>query len=330
MIRKFLLIAFAATLVLTGMFAFTRPSSVEIFNALMLHDRGAVRAAADVAYGDGGKRKLDIYAPDNSGNGAHSAWDGGAPVLVHFYGGGWNSGTRKGYGFLAKAFAARGIVTVIPDYRPHPEGRYPGFLEDSAAVVAWVQQNIARFGGDPSRIFLSGHSAGAYNAAMLAMDPRWLQGAGVDRANIAGWLGLAGPYDFLPLDVETSIRTFSHVADLPSTQPINHASEGDPPAFIANGFDDTIVGKHHVERLAAKFETLGVPHTPRIYEGVEHFWIMLSIARPLRFRLNVLEEMVAFVTRWSGASTTLDRTVSADTDGRIRTSKDSGARHPAL
>jgi acetyl esterase/lipase len=269
------------------MFALARPSAVEIFNALMLHDRGAHRAAEAIAYGPDGKQTLDVYVPDDAAK--------GAPVLIHFYGGGWNSGTRKGYGFLGKAFASRGIITVIPDYRPHPEGRYPGFLEDSAAAVAWVQENIADFGGDPSRIFLSGHSAGGYNAAMLALDPRWLDAAGADRRNIAGWLGLAGPYDFLPLDVEASIRTFSHVEDLPSTQPINHASESDPPAFIANGYDDTIVGKHHVERLGAKLNALGVPHTPRIYEGIEHFWIMLSIARPLRWKLPVLDEMVGFI-----------------------------------
>lgn len=266
---------------------FTRPSSIELFNAVMLHDRGALRVAADVAYGGGEKRKLDVYVP------AGTVED--APVLVYFYGGGWNSGTRKGYEFLGRAFASRGIVTVIPDYRPHPEGRYPGFLEDSAAAVAWVQDQIGDYGGDPSRIFLAGHSAGAYNAAMLAMDNRWLQGAGAAREAIAGWLGLAGPYDFLPLDVEASIRTFSHVNDLPSTQPINHASEGDPPAFIANGYDDTIVGKHHVERLSAKFGPLGIQHTPRIYDGIEHFWIMLSIARPLRWRLGVFNEMVGFI-----------------------------------
>ena len=287
MVRPVLFIALAAVVVLTGMVTFVRPSLIEIFNAAMLHDRGAQRVAADIAYGAGDKRRLEIYAP------AGATED--APVLVYFYGGGWNSGTRKGYAFLGRAFASRGIVTVIPDYRPHPEGRYPGFLEDSAAAVAWVQESIADYGGDPSRIFLAGHSAGAYNAAMLAMDRRWLQGAGAAREAIAGWLGLAGPYDFLPLDVEASIRTFSHVTDLPSTQPINHASEGDPPAFIANGHDDTIVGKHHVERLSARFGPLGVGHTPRIYEGIEHFWIMLSIARPLRWRLGVFNEMVRFI-----------------------------------
>jgi acetyl esterase/lipase len=132
MARFLFLIGLVGLFVGLGMVAFARPSLVEIFNALMLHDRGASRAAEAVSYGPAAQQALDVYVPDDAPE--------NAPVLVHFYGGGWNSGTRKGYGFLGKAFASRGIITVIPDYRPHPEGRYPGFLEDSAAAVAWVQE----------------------------------------------------------------------------------------------------------------------------------------------------------------------------------------------
>src|SRR3546814_8631076 len=98
---------------------------------------------------------------------------------------------------LGRAFAAQGFVVAVPDYRLVPKVRFPAFVEDSAAAVKWVRAHIARFGGDPDRIVLAGHSAGAYNAAMLAVDPQWL---GPDRAAVKGWATLAGPYEFLPLD----------------------------------------------------------------------------------------------------------------------------------
>jgi poly(3-hydroxybutyrate) depolymerase len=129
----------------------------------------ASRATSGVAYGPLPRQRLDIYAPPDADR---------APVVVFFYGGSWRSGDRADYRFAGDALASRGIVAVIADYRLYPEARYPTFLQDAAQVVAWTQQHIGGYGGDPGRVFVAGHSAGGYIAAMLALDPRWLHRAG--------------------------------------------------------------------------------------------------------------------------------------------------------
>lgn len=83
------------------------------------------------------------------------------PVLVFFYGGGWANGERTEYSYAARPFVEAGYIVVLPDYRKVPEVRFPGFVEDSANAVKWVQANIAKYGGDPARVSVSGHSAGA-------------------------------------------------------------------------------------------------------------------------------------------------------------------------
>ncbi len=242
----------------------------------------------DRAYGDGARQRLDVFLPKDREAAP-------APILIHFHGGGWNSGSKAGYAFIGKTFAARGLVTVLPNFGLHPEAAYPRFLEDCAAAVACVREQAGAFGADQDRIFLSGHSAGGYNAAMLALDDRWLKRVGVPKSSLAGWIGLAGPYDFLPLDVEDSIRTFSHVDDLPATQPINYVGDTSPPGFFANGAPDTLVGKYHVEHMAAAYEKLGLGHTAKIYPNMNHYWIMLSLARPFRSRFPVYRDMVDFI-----------------------------------
>ena len=163
-------------------------SPLRAFNAVAPRPLN-VRRTSDVAYGPLPRQRLDIYRPSGIG-----PW----PLLVFFYGGGWEDGSRKEYAFAGRAYAARGFLTMVPDYRVTADAPYPAFLQDCARAVAWAQTHGAAYGADPDRAVLAGHSAGAYNAAMLAMDGRWLAEAGATRP-IRGWAGLSGPYDFLPL-----------------------------------------------------------------------------------------------------------------------------------
>lgn len=245
----------------------------------------ARRAGAGVAYGDHPRQRMDIYQPRQA--------DGASPVCVFFYGGNWDSGRRQDYGWVGQALAARGFLAVIPDYRLVPEVRYPAFVEDGAAAVARARALAADLGGDPQRVAVSGHSAGAYIAAMTALDPRWLQAAGAPP--VQAFAGLSGPYDFHPFDVGASQRAFAGAANPRATQPVNLALDQPPPAFLAHGADDRLVGVHNSRNLARRLEAAGGEVTFRLYEGLDHKDTVLALSRPFRGKASVLDDMTAFL-----------------------------------
>ena len=272
---------FAAPLLL----ALASCSPLHTFNALVPKDGAAALVAKDQAFAPGPRRKLDLYAPKR-----RSA-DARLPVIVFFYGGSWSSGDKKGYGFAGRALAAQGFLVAIPDYRLVPEVRFPGFIEDGAAAVRWVRVNAARFGGDPDRIVLAGHSAGAYNAAMLSFDPRWL---GLDRSAVRGFAGLAGPYDFLPLDGPVTRAAFGQAPDLAATQPVNFAGAGDPPALLLVAGEDSLVGPRNSEALSAALKKGGVAVETKVYPGIGHIGMVTALSTLLRGKAPVARDVGAF------------------------------------
>ncbi len=257
-------------------------SPLRTFNAVVPKDGGVRLVARDAAFGPDPRQRLDVYAPRGAG--------GALPVIVFFYGGSWNSGTKRGYAFVGRALAAQGFVVAVPDYRLVPQVRFPAFLQDNAAAVRWVRVHAAELGGDPDRVVLAGHSAGAYNAAMLALDPRWL---GADRRYVRGWIGLAGPYDFT-LDGPVTRATFGDAPDPRLTQPVTFAGAGDPPALLATGDKDTLVQPRNSDALAARLESAGVRAERRRYPGVGHVGLLTAVAKPFRGRAPVLADMAAF------------------------------------
>lgn len=259
-------------------------SPLRTFNALMPKDSGTRLMVRDAAYGPDPRQRLDIYAPSRRAGER-------LPVIVFFYGGSWNSGLREGYGFVGRALAARGFLVAIPDYRLVPQVRYPAFLEDGAMAVRWLRAHVRDLGGDPDRLVLAGHSAGAYNAAMLALDPRWL---GEERQAVRGLIGLAGPYDFLPFDVAATRDAFGAVADPVETQPVRYAGAGAPPALLATGVTDRLVRTANSDSLAERLRAAGVAVERKRYAGVGHIGIVTAIAVPLRGRAPVLEDMARF------------------------------------
>jgi acetyl esterase/lipase len=262
-------------------------SPLKTFNALVPKDAGAAVVARDQAFAPGERGRIDLYAPKRAGSGR-------LPVIVFFYGGSWNSGTKEGYGFVGRALAAQGFLVAIPDYRLVPEVRFPGFLEDGAAAVRWVRANAARFGGDGERIVLVGHSAGAYNAAMLSLDPQWL---GKDRQAVKGFAGLAGPYDFLPLDGPVTRAAFGQASDLRATQPVNFASAGDPPTLLLVAGKDNLVGPQNAIRLAAALSRAGVPVETRTYPDVGHAGLVTAFSTLLRGKAPVVRNVADFARR---------------------------------
>jgi acetyl esterase/lipase len=215
---------------------------------------------------------------------------------VFFYGGSWNRGRRADYRFVGRALASRGIVVVIPDYRVYPQVRYPDFLRDGARAVAWTRREIGAHGGDPGRLFVAGHSAGAYNAAMLALDPRWLGEAGLSPAALAGLIGLAGPYDFLPIENRAVQPVFHHPATPPDSQPVRHARGFAKPVFLGTAASDPLVDPtRNTAQLARLLREAGTPVVERVYERANHATLVAAFAAPLRWVAPVLDDVASFV-----------------------------------
>jgi acetyl esterase/lipase len=266
---------------------------LQVFDALAPRDAEGVRVASDIPYGSHPRQRLDVYAL--------AGRVPGAPVLVFFYGGSWKNGSKGDYEFAGAALAAQGFVAVLPDYRLYPEIRFPSFLDDGAGAVRWARDNAATYGGDPGRIVLAGHSAGAYNAAMLALDGRYLARAGLGRGTVRAFAGLSGPYDFLPLDPGTAQEVFGDAPNLAATQPVSFAGRGSPPAFLATGDADDTVRPRNTTSLAAKLRRAGVAVEERMYPGLSHADTLLALSVPFRGKAPVLAETTAFLRAQTGS-----------------------------
>ncbi|PYC20925.1 esterase [Pseudomonas jessenii] len=268
------------------MLALSACSPVKVLNALTPSQTYA--KTTGIAYGDDPRQKLDVYVP------RHAL--AGAPVVVFFYGGSWNSGSRDDYTFVGEALASRGIVAVVADYRLYPQVRYPLFLEDSARAVAWTRTHIREFSGNAQRMYLMGHSSGGYNAAMLALDANLLGAVGMSPKDLRGWIGLAGPYDFLPIENPDVRPVFFWPLSPPQSQPINHVSRGAPPALlIAASRDDLVDPARNTAGLARKMREVGVSVQDLYYSRPSHITLVATLSRPLRGLAPVLDQVVGFI-----------------------------------
>lgn len=263
-------------------------SGPDVLNAFAPDD--GYRVVSDLQYRPGARGKLDLYIPD--------AANSTTPTIVFFYGGSWQTGSKDDYLFVGEAFASRGYVAAIPDYRLFPEIRYPAFLEDAAAAVAWLKANAARIGANGGPIYLVGHSAGGYIAAMLTLDPRWLAQAGDSACStISATVGLAGPYDFLPLTDEALKEIFGPEPERPRTQPINHVDGAEPPMLLISGRDDVTVRPGNSHRLAARIRSRSGSVEERYYDDIGHLALVASLAQPLRGLAPTLDDVDRFLRR---------------------------------
>lgn len=248
---------------------------------------GAYDGRTDIPYGKLERQRLDVYLPQ----GVSSP----RAILVFFYGGGWRSGSRQGYRFVAEALTRQGFAVVIPDYRLHPEVSFPTFLEDGAAAIAWVQAHRGELAPASTPLFLMGHSAGAYITVMLALDPRYLQAQGVNRQILAGAIGISGPYDFLPMYGRYLRDIFDVGRPLPETQPITFAGSGGPPLLLLQGEGDNVVRPRNATELAARVHAAGGKAKPVLYPGVGHIEILVGLSTRLKGDSRLMDDLLAFV-----------------------------------
>ena len=280
-----LLIGLATMALLVAVAACSPLATLNVLSASDQHTR-----LADVAYGALPRQRLDVYRPEGA------APSGGWPVVVFFYGGSWVSGERAQYGFVGAALASRGMLALVADYRLYPEVRFPTFLDDSAQALAWGLKHASEQGGNPRRVFVMGHSAGAYNAAMLALDPRWLAATGHAPRELAGFIGLAGPYDFLPMTNVDAQPVFFHPHYPPDTQPLAFAGPQAPRSFLAAGVTDKLVDpERNTAMLAARLQASGVAVTQKRYERANHLTLIGAFGLPLRWLAPVLDDVAGFV-----------------------------------
>ncbi|MBB5209010.1 alpha/beta hydrolase [Chiayiivirga flava] len=243
-----------------------------LFSAINLG--GGDIAQRDVLFDPAHGLQLTVHAAPGA--------DATTPVALFFYGGSWQRGAREDYAFVGRALARCGVTTAVADYRKSPDVTFPAFVEDAARALAWTRAQLTPAAADGSRapLFLIGHSAGAHVGGLLATDARFLAAVGMRARDLAGAIGVAGPYDFLPITDPAIQAVFGPESGWPATQPINFV-DGDEPAFLLlHGTDDTVVWPRNSERLAAKLQTLGEPVELRTYPGVGHIRAVLGFRYP--------------------------------------------------
>lgn len=263
---------------------------------------GLYERKADIPYGTDARQKLDVYMPKPGQDDSSSAAPA-RPVVIFWYGGSWERGSKSDYRFVGAALADRGYVTVLPDYRLYPEVKFPGFLDDAAHAVAWVQQHAQEFGGDPHRIVLMGHSAGAHTAAYLALNHEFLAKRGANPDWIAGLVGLSGPYVLAP-NTRTLNRIFAAPWGESDWQPLRFVDAQAPPTFLAHGLDDSLVSVAQTEKLRDALVAKGVRVETELYPDTGHAATIAGFSKAARGSAPTLDQAVAFLGTLTSPSST--------------------------
>ncbi|WP_299196748.1 alpha/beta hydrolase [uncultured Erythrobacter sp.] len=264
------------------------PRLISAADRVISGDRGAAELAS-ITTGPHPAQKLHVWGPVN-----RNPDDAALPVLLFAHGGGWRSGDPDGYGFLARSFVPKGFIVVLSGYRLGEDGIYPGMLEDTANAIAWTHEEIAFYGGDPDRIVIAGHSAGAYNVVHIALEEQWLGRRGLSTSDISGVVGMAGPYDFAPFDSDSTIAAFGHVEDAASTQPINFVREDAPQMLLVHGEKDTLVRARNSRLLAELLNEAGANALTAIEPEMDHNGPLIALATAFRGDSDLVEVISAF------------------------------------
>ncbi len=250
----------------------------------------------DISYGELPRQKFDLYLPEEHLSSRPT------PVLVYFYGGSWNSGNKSIYEFLGRRFASLGYIVAIPNYGLYPEVTYPEFLKDSAAAVKAItdsmqQPEFQKYRPD-SQVILMGHSAGAYNAAMLSLDPRWLAAQHVSsRQVIKAWIGVAGPYDLYPIEVKKVQPVFHHPNYPPNSNPIELVAGAQQPVLFLVAENDRLVDpQRNSYAMAEALRSQQIQAKTITISGTNHGTIIGTLSPLLFYKDSILPPIQEFIT----------------------------------
>lgn len=264
-----------------------------------------LRVERDLCYhprpdGNASEQSLDIYAPSDAG-----ANEKPPPVVVFMHGGGWRAADKRDalgvHANICTALARRGLVAVNVNYRLSPRVRHPAHALDAAHAVAWVSENIQRFGGDALNIFASGHSSGGHLAALVTLDERYLHEAGASAAVIKGVIGISGIYNIAHFAGRN--RAANRLMTRPAfgrdrqawadASPTSHARRGAPPFLMINAEQDERLEEEAGE-LAALLRRAGTSANTLILPGTDHFTILGFVGNGDD---TLIERIVEFVTK---------------------------------
>lgn len=285
---RFLLSGLAALLALLTLSGCSGPAVLNSLTPTRGYD-----VATNLVYDQGKNLRLDIYTPTGVQN---------APVVLFLYGQRWTEGSKDDYKFVGESLASRGFVGVVADYRLYPQVRFPAFVDDAAAAAVWLGKNVRTYGGNPDKLFVMGHSAGAHIAAMLVLKEEFMSRAGGSRAQLRGMIGLAGAYDFMPITDPTLRDVFAPPEKFQDSQPVLFTEGDNPPMLLMHGENDEIVQVKDTRNLAAQVKKAGGAIETVIYPKMSHRMIVNSLAKPLRSQTDVIQHVAEFVTRWSNAA----------------------------
>lgn len=260
-------------------------SGAEFFLANAPTDFSRIELWANLAYGTDQRQKLDIYLPRMADH---------PPIVIFWYGGSWIKGSKADYRFVGIALAKLGFVAVLPDYRLYPQVTFPGFDEDGARAVAWVEQHAREFGGDPNRIVLMGHSAGGHTAAFLAFNHAFLERFGANSHGIVGLIGLSGTYAFVP-DSDVLRAAFPPTFTAADWQPIRFVDSHAPPTLLLHGLADKEVLPQEAIELHDALLGAHVRAQMHLFAHRGHGDTIAPFALLARWRTPVVDEVAAFV-----------------------------------
>ncbi len=271
---------------LASLLAVLACSPLRIAEAVLLRDHFAL--TRDAAYGTLARQRLDVYRPRSAG--------GLVPVVVFFYGGRWQHGSKNQYRLLGDAFTRHGLVAVIPDYRFYPSVTFPAWAEDAAAAVRWVSDSIGRYGGDASRVFVVGHSSGAHTAALLALDESYLERAGARPGPVRGFVSLAGPVATTWTDADVQ-ALMGPPGSWAATYPMTQVDGNEPPLLLLHGARDRTVSAGNSVRLAERIRKRGGCARAITYRGLDHVGIVVALSVPRLEIAPVMSDVLAFLRR---------------------------------
>ncbi len=262
-------------------------SPIKLLNAIVPENAYQLQS---MAYGDLPRQKLDIYTPKETTSAPRK-------VVIFFYGGSWDSGNKADYKFVGEALASQGFIVVIPDYRVYPDVLFPAFMADPALAARWVKDHIKQYQGDNQQVFLAGHSAGAQIAVMLGVNPEYLAKQSLKPSDFIGVVGLAGPYDFLPLKSERLKTIFGPESVQWKSQPINFVDGKNPPMLLAVGKKDGTVWPRNTYNMAEKIKQNNGVVKVVVFENYNHIDMVAKLAKPLRGDGELLNAVTAFINQ---------------------------------